>query len=64
MKQQVNKGKYERKIYLPSEKFVYGKRNRTPTPMKQVVNYDYSREAEFEIKHEYQRYMEQVIKIR
>ena len=60
IKQQVYKGKYEKKIYLPSEEFVYGKRNRTPTPMKNVVNYKYSREAETEISQEYERYMEQV----
>ncbi len=61
IKQQVFKGTYGRKIYLPSEEFVYGKRNRTPTLMKKIVNYDYGREAESEIRHEYDQYMEQVI---
>lgn len=63
IKQQFSIGKYERKIYLPSEDFVYGMRNRTPTPIKLVVNYDYSREAEAEIRQEYEKFMENVILI-
>ena len=60
VKQQLNKGTYERKIYLPSEEFIYGRKNRTPTPIKNIINYDYSRKAEEEIRSEYENYMERV----
>lgn len=60
IKQKINKGRFERKIYLPAENFVYGQRNRTPTPIKQIVNYDYSRRAENEILSEYNAFMKNV----
>jgi hypothetical protein len=54
-------GTNERKIYLPPEDFVYGRRNRTPTPVKEVINYDYSRKAEEVIKMEYDHFLSEVI---
>ena len=56
----MGKGCFERKIYLPAENFIYGQRNRTPTPIKQLVNYDYSRKAESEIINEYDAFMRNV----
>ena len=58
----MSKGCFERKIYLPAENFIYGQRNRTPTPIKQIVNYDYSRKAENEILNEYDNFMKNVKK--
>ena len=58
----MNKGSFERRIYLPAENFIYGQRNRTPTPIKQIVNYDYSRKAEDEILREYEAFINNVSK--
>jgi hypothetical protein len=53
-------GTNERKIYLPPQEFTYGRRNRTPTPVKDVINYEYSRKAEEVIKMEYSAFVAQV----
>jgi len=53
-------GTNDRKIYLPSEDFVYGRKNRTPTPMKQVINFDYAKKAEEIIKMEYNHFLAEV----
>jgi len=45
---------------LPSGEFTYGKKNRTPTPVKNVVGYEYARNAEDQIKTEYNSIMKQV----
>ncbi len=47
------KGNNQRKIYLPSDDFIYGKRNRTPTPIKNVINNDFGNFSEIEKKNEY-----------
>lgn len=59
----MSKGCFERKIYLPAENFIYGQRNRTPTPIKQIVNYDYARKAENEILNEYDDFMRNKTKL-
>lgn len=53
----IKEGKLERKIYLPPEDFCYGIRNRTPTPIKEVVNNGYGNNAEQVIKQEYRTFM-------
>ena len=54
------KGHNQRRIYLPNEEFIYGKRNRTPTPIKDIVSYDYANTAEGEKHREYQEVIHQV----
>ena len=54
------RGNNQRRIFLPNEEFIYGKRNRTPTPIKDVVGYEYARNAESDIKVEYQDIIHQV----
>jgi len=49
---------------LPSEEFTYGKRNRTPTPIRDVVGYEYARNAEDQIKTEYNHIIMEVINIK
>ncbi len=51
-----------RRIYLPPEDFTYGKRNRTPTPVKAVINYKYADKAEDCIKQDYDHFICQVNK--
>ena len=46
---------------MPSEEFIYGKKNRTPTPIKDIVGYEYARNAEHEIRGEYNDIMIEVI---
>lgn len=61
IKKVLTKGNNQRKIYLPSEEFIYGRRNRTPTPIKNVVGYEYARNAEDQIKTEYNSIMQEVL---
>lgn len=61
IKSRVVKGTNERKIYLPAEDFTYGRKNRTPTPVKDVINYSYANRAEEVIKMEYGAYIGEVI---
>ncbi len=60
IKTRVKKGTNERVIYLPPPEFTYGKKNRTPTPVKEVINNDYGNKAEDVIKMEYGAYMNHV----
>jgi hypothetical protein len=55
------RGNNQRRIYLPSEEFTYGRRNRTPTPIKNVVGYEFARNAENQIKNEYNSIMQEVL---
>ena len=61
IKKALPKGNNQRKIYLPSEEFIYGRKNRTPTPIKNVVGYKYARNAENQIKTEYNTIMTDVL---
>jgi hypothetical protein len=45
---------------LPPEDFTYGRKKRTPTPVKDVINYEYARKAEEVIKMEYNHYITEV----
>lgn len=58
IKQHIKKGSKAKKIFLPPEEFVYGKRNRTPTPVKNVIYYEYARQGEDTIKKTYDRFMQ------
>jgi hypothetical protein len=60
IKKRVKKGTNERVIYLPAPEFTYGKRNRTPTPVKEVINNQFGNRAEDVIKMEYDAYMNHV----
>ena len=53
LQQQLPKGKLEKKIYLPPENFSYGIKNLPSTPIKHVINYDYSNVAEEKLKRSY-----------
>ena len=59
IKQRVKQGSKDRKIVLPPEDFVYGKPNRPPTPIKEVINNDYGNRAEAIIRNEYKKFMKQ-----
>jgi len=60
IKKSIPKGNNHRRIFLPSENFTYGKRNRTPTPIKNIIGYDYARHAEHQIRKEYNDIMIEV----
>jgi hypothetical protein len=53
-------GTNERRIYLPPEDFTYGRKNRTPTPVKDIINYEYARKAEEVIKMDYKTFLSEV----
>ena len=57
IKQKVKHGSITKKIILPPEDFVYGKPNRPPTPIKEVINNDYGNRAEATIRNEYKRFI-------
>ncbi len=59
IKQKIKHGSKERKIVLPPDDFVYGKPNRPPTPIKEVINNDYGNRAEAIIRNEYKRFIKQ-----
>lgn len=63
IRQKRSTGTTERNIFLPAEEFVYGKKNRTPTPVKNVINQEYSRQAEEVIKQEYSNFMTEKTRI-
>ena len=60
IKKKIHQGNKERKIYLPDEDFTYGKQNDSSTPVKSVINYDFSNKAEEVIKMEYHTYLREV----
>ena len=57
IKQKVKNGSITKKIILPPDDFVYGKPNRPPTPIKEVINNDYGNRAEATIRNEYKRFI-------
>ena len=59
IKQKIKHGSKDRKIILPPDDFVYGKPNRPPTPIKEVINNDYGNRAEAIIRNEYKRFIKQ-----
>ncbi len=61
IKREIPKGTNERHIYLPPEEFTYGRKNRAQTPVKDVINYEFSKKAEEVINKEYEHFMQEVI---
>ena len=59
IKQKVKHGTKEKKVILPPEDFAYGKPNRPPTPIKEIINNDYGNRAEALITNEYKKFMKQ-----
>lgn len=57
IRKKMRHGTKERHINLPPEDFAYGIRNRTPTPIKDVINNGYGNRAEDVIGREYQTFM-------
>ena len=45
IKQKKKNRSKDKAIHLPPVDFVYGKPNRPPTPIKEVINYDYGNRA-------------------
>ena len=56
-KKKIKEGQLGKIIKLPATEFTYGVRNRTPTPIKDVINGEYGNRAEQEISKEYQTYI-------
>lgn len=42
---------------MPAEDFIYGKRNRTPTPVKQVINNDYGNNGKLALTNMYNHFI-------
>ena len=59
IRKKMRHGTKERHINLPPEDFSYGIRNRTPTPIKDVINNGYGNRAEDVIGMEYQTFMKE-----
>lgn len=59
IKKQMKYGTKEKRIVLPPEDFAYGVRNRTPTPVKDVINNAYGNRAEEVIGMEYKTFMKE-----
>ena len=57
IRQNIKKGKKKQCIYLPPTDFAYGVPNRTPTPIKEVINGEYGNRAENNIDREYDHYI-------
>ena len=57
IKQKIKHGYIDRKIYLPKEGFTYGKPNRPPTPIKDIINNNYGNLAEITIRNEYRNFL-------
>ena len=57
IKQKLKRGKLDRKIILPKEGFTYGKPNRPPTPIKDIINNNYGNLAEISIRDEYKNFI-------
>ena len=53
LKNVLSKGSIEKKIYLPNKDFTYGIKNRVSTPIKNIINYQYSNKAEELIRRSY-----------
>ena len=57
IKQKIKHGSIDRRIYLPKEGFTYGKPNRPPTPIKDIINNNYGNLAEITIRNEYRNFL-------
>ena len=60
IKQKLKRGSLDRKIYLPHEGFTYGKPNRPPTPIKDIINNNYGTLAEMNIRNEYKNFIKKI----
>lgn len=60
IKQKLKRGRLDRKIYLPKEGFTYGKPNRPPTPIKDIINNNYGNLAEISIRDEYKNFIKKM----
>ena len=60
IKQKLKRGKLDRKIILPKEGFTYGKPNRPPTPIKDIINNNYGNLAEISIRNEYRNFIKKM----
>lgn len=56
IKQKIKHGSIEGRIYLPKEGFTYGKPNRPPTPIKDIINNNYGNLEEITIRNEYRNF--------
>ena len=63
IRQRIPKGKKTYNIKLPPSDFAYGVPNRTPTPIKDVINGEYGNRAENHILREYGNYIQEKKKI-
>ena len=59
IRQHIKQGKKKQDIYLPPTDFTYGVPNRTPTPIKEVINGEYGNRAENNIEREYNHYIQE-----
>ena len=60
IKQKLKRGSIDRKIFLPHEGITYGKPNRPPTPIKDIINNNYGTLAEMNIRNEYKNFIKKV----
>ena len=60
IKQKIKHGVIDRRIYLPKEDFTYGKPNRPPTPIKDIINNNYGNLAEITIRNEYRNFLKKM----
>jgi hypothetical protein len=60
LKRKIPKGTKEKKIFLPSQDFTYGKKNIPSTPINTIINYEYGNAAEAVIKMEYDAFLLEV----
>ena len=63
IRQRIPKGKKTFNIKLPPSDFAYGVPNRTPTPIKDVINGEYGNRAENHILREYGNYIQEKKKL-
>ena len=60
IKQKIKHGYIDKRIYLPKEGFTYGKPNRPPTPIKDIINNNYGNLAEITIRNEYRNFLKKI----
>lgn len=60
IKQKIKHGCIDRRIHLPKEDFTYGKPNRPPTPIKDIINNNYGNMAEISIRNEYKNFLKKI----
>lgn len=57
IKQKIKEGTRDHHVILPPEDFAYGIHNRAPTPVKEIINFDYGNNAEKIIINDYKTYL-------